>query len=249
MGYTPTWALSFPDLNEIAKGRKAVMNLATSVEAALSRLKGDSATDATQKADKALADAKAFTNSAKTELSSRLESLNTLVENETSARGRAIQSLRQDATNLIGQARTTLLAAIATAKKEAVAESKELMDVRVPEPIGPGTTWYTYPMAGSSDGLEAPPLRTNNTMCILAAERTGTVWGTPVVQGHLYLFFKTNSGAVLSTDLMEAKANAQLPAQVQQLQIQVSQLLQANRTLQDNLSKIQQRVAQLEAKP
>lgn len=242
MGYTPTWALSFPDLNEIAKGRKAVMNLATSVEAALSRLKGDSATDAAQKADRALSDAKAFTNSAKTELSSRLEGLSTLVENETSARSRAIQNLRQEATNLVGRAHTTLLAAIATAKKEAVAESKELMDVRVPEPIGPGTTWYTYPMAGTSDGLEAPPLRQNNTMCILAAERTGTVWGTPVVQGHLYLFFKTNSGAVLSTDLMEAKANAQLPAQVQQL-------LQANRTLQDTLSKIQQRVAQLEAKP
>ena len=155
MGYTPTWALSFPDLNEIAKGRKAVMNLATSVEAALSRLKGDSATDAAQKADKALADAKAFTNSAKTELSSRLESLSTLVENETSARSRAIQNLRQEVTNLVGQARTTLLAAIATAKKEAIAESKELMDVRVPEPIGPGTTWSTYPLAGTSDGLEA----------------------------------------------------------------------------------------------
>lgn len=249
MGYTPTWALSFPDLNEIAKGRKAVMNLATSVEAALSRLKGDSATDAAQRANQALTDAKAFTNSAKTELASRLESLSTLVENETTARSRAIQNLRQEATNLVGQARTTLLAAIATAKKEAVAESKELMDVRVPEPIGPGTTWYTYPMAGNSDGLEAPPLREKNTMCILAAERTGTVWGTPVVQGHLYLFFKTNSGAVLSTDLMEAKANAQLPAQVQQLQIQASQLTQANRSLQTSLTQLTQRVAQLEAKP
>lgn len=243
MGYTPTWALAFPDLNEIAKGRKAVMNLATSVEAALSKLKGDSASDATQKANKALTDAKAFTTSKEKELSSWVESLNNLVENEVSARSTAVQSLRQEVTDMLGRAQATLLASVSTAKKEAVAESKQLVDTRVPEPVGPGVTWFTYPAANLPP---APPLRVNNTVCILAAEQAGTVWGTQVAKGHLYLFFKTGTGVVLSTDLSEAQASAQLPAQVQQLQTQVTQLTQANKELQTSLTRLTQRVAQLE---
>lgn len=186
MGKTSTWSIYYDNPNDIAKGRLQAQKLAESADAAITQCRAAAFTNAAEQRDQAINTAKTYTDqqvlAAKVERNTQIDLVNNKITNTKDDLERKlaqqVNTLNDNSSNLASTLRNSFA---------------DNLDRRVPIPVGPDRTWYTYVDAAS---LPAWPLASapNNSVIILYAINSGTAWNVAVEAGQFYIFNKDSKG-------------------------------------------------------
>jgi len=186
VGKTSTWSIYYDNPNDIAKGRLQAQKLAESADAAITQCRAAAFTNAAEQRDQAINTAKTYTDqqvlAAKVERNTQIDLVNNKITNTKDDLERKlaqqVNTLNDNSSNLASTLRNSFA---------------DNLDRRVPIPVGPDRTWYTYVDAAS---LPAWPLASapNNSVIILYAINSGTAWNVAVEAGQFYIFNKDSKG-------------------------------------------------------